>query len=716
MLALISLSAIYAQNNYWQDFNEARVFLPDESEIIDYAYQYRTLTLEHEEIISALSEAPMEFTADAESRSVTIDLPLPNGGMETMEVVESPVMAPKLQAKYPSIRSYIVRSTTNPLITGRLSYSPYGFDATIATDQGHFYISPFATNQTRFYVSYYQKDSKVDESALYLNHHHETEEQLDELLLQHEVMSLQTDLSFRYNEEVPIRQYRLALVCTGEYGEDKGGTVEAVLATYNTALNLVNQIFQVETSTRLQLIPESENFIHLDNDTDPFVNGNEGSGLLEQNSNYLNSQLDFSEYDIGHIFTGPCSDVGGVAVPNSVCTPFRARGVTCHYTNLNEIVNAVMAHEVGHQFSAGHTFNNCPGSEDQISVENAFEPGSGSTIMAYQGLCGNADNIPTPIGRYYNVGSLEDWVFFTREGGGIVSGCGETINSSNNQPVITMPYEDGFFIPISTPFELDASAEDINGDMLTYCWEQYDIGPPATLGQPNGNSPLFRSLPPTEDTKRVFPRMSTIVSNGSDITEVLPTYSRDLTFQFTVRDNVPEAGGAVWEKVAFRSDDTAGPFLVTTPNASGITWNVGDYQEVTWDVANTTNSRVNCNNVNILLSTDGGFTYPIMLVANTPNDGSAFVSVPDEITADARIRVEAADNIFFDISNADFAIEAPTAPGYALDVTPASIPLYCFPADELVFDISTASLLDYSNEITLSLSGDLPADANGYFW
>ena len=183
------------------------------------------------------------------------------------------------------------------------------------------------------------------------------------------------------------------------------------------------------------------------------------------------------------------------------------------------------------------------------------------------------------------------------------------------------------------------------------------------------------------------------MSNNYDNQEVLPTYDRELTFRCTVRDNNDEAGGAVWEELTFRADETAGPFLVTTPNTADITWNVGDYQEVIWDVANTTNPRVNCNYVNILLSTDGGFTYPYMLVENTANDGSAFVSVPDAISTDARIRVEAANNIFFDISNANFAIEAAAAPGYALDVTPSSVPLYCLPTDPLAFDISTTSCL-----------------------
>ena len=64
--------------------------------------------------------------------------------------------------------------------------------------------------------------------------------------------------------------------------------------------------------------------------------------------------------------------------------------------------------------------------------------------------------------------------------------------------------------------------------------------------------------------------------------------------------------------------------------------------------------------VNIKLSLDGGFTYPITLLEDTDNDGSAFVTVPDAVTTQARVRIEAADNIFFDISNQNFPIEAAT--------------------------------------------------------
>lgn len=705
--AIVGLMNTNAQASFWQDFEEASIFLPQNAEREVSATHYRTLSLEFEALKAALQRAPMEFTAEAISEPIQLHLPLPNGDMALMEVVESPVMAPELAAKFPQIRSYTARGVKNKLLSARFDYSPLGFNAIVSTPEGRVLISPLATEQTRFYASYYSKDILIDSDAyppLSCGFNDfDLEEELD--LQQQITLSEQTNLSFRNNDVVPLRKYRVALVCTGEYGNAKGGTVEAVMATFNSAMNLINAIFQPEFASRMELIPGNEALVHLDPNTDPFVNANVGGALLEQNKNYLNSIVPFTSYDLGHIFTMSCTDVGGVA-GGTVCSENKARGVTCHYTNLNFIVTQVMAHEIGHQFSCGHSWNNCPPSLDQLSSSNAFEPGSGSTIMSYQGSCGSANNIPGPPGVYYNIGSLEDFIFFAREGGGSL--CGETILTDNHQPVIELPYEDGFYIPISTPFELDVEAEDIDGDALTYCWEQYDLGPNTNLGNPIFNSPLFRSFPPNSNSKRVFPQLTKIIQNTSDVYEVLPTYERDLTFRVTVRDNNPDYGGAVWDGVAFKADETAGPFRVTSPNTSSTTWKVGEYREVTWNVANTDNDKVKCNFVNIKLSLDGGFTYPVTLLENTPNDGSSFVTVPDELTNEARIRVEAANNIFFDISNSNFFIEAATEPAYTVEVTPSTVPLYCYPDEPIDIDIITGSILGYDSTLTLSLLGELP--------
>ena len=160
--------------------------------------------------------------------------------------------------------------------------------------------------------------------------------------------------------------------------------------------------------------------------------------------------------------------------------------------------------------------------------------------------------------------------------------------------------------------------------------------------------------------ERIFPQISDIVNNTQTLGEILPSYTRDLTFRMTVRDNQLNGGGVDYDEIVFSVSDLAGPFLVTAPNTA-VTWTPGTQETVTWDVADTDAAPVSAATVNILLSTDGGFTYPHTLATGTANDGTETITVPSTPTSTARVKVEAATNIFFDISNADFTIDAPAA-------------------------------------------------------
>ncbi|MBP6827631.1 MAG: proprotein convertase P-domain-containing protein, partial [Saprospiraceae bacterium] len=268
------------------------------------------------------------------------------------------------------------------------------------------------------------------------------------------------------------------------------------------------------------------------------------------------------------------------------------------------------------------------------------------------------------------------------------------------------------FIPIGTPFQLTGSATDAEGDALTYCWEEFDLGPQSTYGDPKGNSPAFRSYPPTSSPIRVFPRLQLILTNGTSKSEVLPDTTRNFTFRMTVRDNHPGGGGFDWKEVKFKSTYLAGPFRVTFPNSNTVTWVVGENQTVTWDVANTNASPVNCKTVNILLSTNGGSTFPIVLATGVPNIGRCCIQVPDNVSSGARIRIEAADNIFFDLSNSNFKIQQPAVPAFSF--CPAALQAQaCIPADFSMV-ISTDGVGGFSDPITLSATG-LPAGATATF-
>jgi len=313
---------------------------------------------------------------------------------------------------------------------------------------------------------------------------------------------------------------------------------------------------------------------------------------------------------------------------------------------------------MGHQFGAQHTFNgtttNCGGGNRSSSA--AFEPGSGSTIMAYAGICGS-QNLQPHSDDYFHVKSLEQIANF-------VSGtsCDVETNTGNTLPIVTVG--SNVTIPKATPFTLTASGSDANGDALTYCWEEYDIGPasPPDTDADGMSRPIFRTFNPTSNTTRTFPKLSDLLNNTSTMGEVLPSINRTMNFQVTVRDNRVGGGGIGTAIVQVAVNAAAGPFLVTQPNTN-VTWTGGTQQTITWNVANTSGAPVNAANVKLSLSTDGGNTFPIVIAASTPNDGSEVITVPNVSTVSARVKVEAVGNIFFDISNVNLTINAAAGNG-----------------------------------------------------
>ena len=320
-----------------------------------------------------------------------------------------------------------------------------------------------------------------------------------------------------------------------------------------------------------------------------------------------------------------------------------------------------VTHEIGHQFSALHTFNSITGGcAGQRSASGAYEPGSGSTIMGYS-ICG-ADNLQSLPDLYFHTGSVERIVNYAAAGGN----CATTTATGNGAPTIS-PLSN-FTIPANTPFVLTGSATDPDGDPLTYLWEEFDLGNASPPNTDDGTRPLFRSFAPSTSASRTFPRLQYILNNsnvppssyacgGSTCFtgEVLPSTTRTMNFRFTAHDDRPSGGGSTSANQQVSVVSTAGPFAVTQPNTA-VTWPGGLPQIVTWNVASTTGAPISAANVKISLSTDGGNSFPTVLAASTPNDGTEPVTIPSISTTMARIKVEAVGNIFFDISDTNFTI------------------------------------------------------------
>lgn len=674
---------------------------------------YGELLLDATAIRAQLVGVPME---NAGGRSpFFIELPTPEGRQVSFRIEESPVMHPDLAARYPDLKSYRAISAYG---SGRIAVSSYGVAAALMGRNGEYFINRTEQGVTTNHLIYYTKDvdlelGNFEMPALGCG--------WDAEIAEEEAILAGIDLTM---EDTPLGQsrtvqsllglhvYDIALACTGEFANVHGGTVAGVMNAYNEAMTVLNGLLEREVGVRFMLIAQNDSLIWTDPSTDPFTSANNGGDLLPQVGNAISfAGIGFNEFDLGHLLTGSCTDVGGV-VSGQACTNGKTRGVTCNFSNnIAAVARGTMAHEIAHQFGVGHTWSNCPGSEGQLASGSAFEPGSGTTIMSYAGACGD-QNIG---GRsaYYHVGSIDQFTNFSRNIN--PGGCVTVLEPINNEPEIVWPYEDGFFIPISTPFELEASATDADDDNLIYNWEQYDLGPSSSLGNPFADSPLFRSYPPEADGfARVFPRIDRVISGNNIDSEQLPDYSRNLTFRMTVRDQNENAGASVWETVRFRAAEEAGPFLVTSPNTGSEVWQGGDYREITWDVANTNLAPVNCSSVDIYLSEDGGFTYPILLAERAPNNGSTFITVPAGLSGDEfRIKIKGSDNVFFDISNQDFVINPPTEANFTLSASPLSEQV-CLP-ETAVLSYTAGSVLGFDSPITLALTSDLPAGATAEF-
>lgn len=699
---------LQAQTTAFQPVSEAAIPISEDELTLSLSH-YQTFALDNALLATAL--LPTNGT-NYRGEDIRISLPMPDGSQHSFRLIERQVLHPTAQARWPQLRTYRLVDADNPALKGSFTWTPQGSTAVWQSGAGKVYIEPYQWGNDTYHVAYYAKDAQVDlgSTAAASCGYIPTEETSHDNL----PVLKNGDDEVTFRQEVVANKYRfdLALTCTGEYAQQKGGTVEAVLASFVTATNLANDVFENEVGVTVQLISRIEELIYLNPLTDPFTNSDQGGALLGQVQNAIVSRAGIPgfTYDLGHVFTSGCTDVGGV-VNGSVCTGGKDRGVTCHSSNnLAAIVNRIMTHEIAHQFGVDHSWNNCPNAQAQRRGGSAYEPGSGSTIMSYAGTCGN-QNVQFREDSYYHGWSVEQFNLFVRET--IGPNCSSIIPTGNTVPTVSHDYNSGFFIPISTPFELTAEANDVDDDPITYCWEQFNLGNADALGTPSGDGPSFRTYSPTGNNTRVFPRLSAILNNLTDVTEVLPTYSRNFTFRCTVRDNNEEIGATATTDVIFKSTDTAGPFRVLSPNTSADRWMVGDYVEVTWDVANTDNTLVNCQNVNVKLSTDGGLTYPYLLAESVPNSGSTFITVPDAVGNNSRVRIEAAKNIFFDLSNDDFRVIPATAPTYTLDFTPNAQRL-CIPASaDITFN--SASILGYDGTVALDIISDLPTGAEASF-
>ena len=566
---------------------------------------------------------------------VTIQYPLQNGSLRRFRIWETPVFHEELSKKYPYIKSFTGISEDG---TARLRLSV-----------SHKEVQGMCVDVSSHRASFLEK---ADTSGLYVTYERDKSALRDApFVCKTTEMARETDLfPTVLIDDQTLRRFRIAVSATGEYTEYHGGTVPDALAAINATLTRVNEVFETDLAVTLELVPDNDQVIFTDPATDPY-NG----GLNSQVQNTLTATIGEANYDVGHLFHKD-NDNGNAGFIGSVCVDNR-KGSAFSSAQVPEGDNFdldYVAHELGHQFGANHTW-----SFESEGTSVQAEPASGTTIMGYAGIV-EGNNV-APNGddyfHYYSIVQIIDYLQTV--------GCAQTVPLTNAPPVVT-PLQD-YVIPKSTAFVLSASATDPDsGDVLTYTWEQIDDGvvTAETFGPDNASGANFRSLPPTTDPQRYFPRLSQVVEGNLTQTnppinaawETVSNIQRDMNFALTVRDNASGGGQVVTATTEVKVINAAGPFTVTSQN-SNETYPAGSVQTVTWNVANTDVAPINTETVDIFLSIDGGDSFPIQIADDVLNDGSAEVLLPANTTTMGRIMVKASDNIFFAVNSADFTIE-----------------------------------------------------------
>jgi hypothetical protein len=617
-------------------------------------YQKKNFPSKYEIVSLDLNAFSTKLKSSSFKQKETIDLPNADGTFSKFIIKETSNFEVKLQAKFPNIKSYSAQGIDDPTAVAKISIGTDGFHAVIFSGkQETTYVDPYSKDKKDYIIYKRSSLSKIDADFKC---------QMEETVKQEFAIK---DFEKNANDG-KLRTYRLALGCSAEYAQFHLGSSQqnipdtatdqvkkaAVLSAMNTSITRINGIFEKDLSVKLILVANNDKLVFLDADTDGITDGSP-SAMINEIQTICDDVIGNANYDIGHVFSIGGDGLAGLGV---VCSNGqKARGVTGRSQPVGDPYDIdFVVHELGHQFGATHTQNNDCNRWDSTAIE----PGSGSTIMSYAGICSpnvQAGNVNGNSDDYFHAVSIAQmWNVIQSS-----ASCGAVTNTSNKAPVANAGLD--YNIPKSTPFKLKGSATDEDGlSSLTYNWEQLDKEiakmPPVSS---NAAGPMFRSLSSKTTSERYMPALATVVAgNISSTWEVVPSVARELNFSFFVRDNNAGGGSSDRDDLKVTVTDAAA-FTVTSQNTTE-TLNSGQTIAVNWNKGSTDIAPIECKNVNIKLSIDGGITFPIIIKTNTPNDGAENIIVPDNATTNARIMVEAADNIFYNVNASKFTIVSTT--------------------------------------------------------
>ncbi len=643
LFLIINTINSYSQNNVWKKIDTKSTDSLTKMDRASVPSDFILFALDIQNLKNQLQLAPLDLS-NIDS-NVILSFPNADGSLNAYKIFKAPVLENELSKKFPNINSYSGKGIDDPTATIRFSLTMFGFHAMILSGQRETtYIDTF-TKDLNNYIVYYKssvsrtRDFECKSQNLNTN-------------------ALDNTTNFVNNQKIgdgKFRQFRLAMACTIEYasfhvnqaGLGSGTLVQkkaAVLAAMGVTMTRVNGIFERDMAMRLTLIGTNDLIIFITSDN---FSNDDADLLIDESQAQITSIIGSNNFDIGHtVSTGG----GGLASTSPCDNGSKASGITGQSAPVGDPFDIdFVIHEMGHQFGANHTFRNSCGGN--VNGPTAVEPGSGSTIMAYAGIC--APNVQNNSDSYFHTISLNEMI-------NLVTGlsCPVIITNNNVAPIVNAGLD--YTIPKSTPFLLKGTATDANNSGLTYCWEQTNNNtstqPPLATATVGVSS---RSFSPTVLPNRYMPKLATVVAGSLSSTwEVTPSVARTMNYTLTARDNNTNLGGQTGEDtMVVTVDGVSGPFAVTSQNTTGINWLGNSSQTVTWNVAGTTANGVNTAQVTIILSTDNGVTFATSLLANTANDGSEVITVPNNVTSsNCRIMVQSVGNIFYAVNTTRFAI------------------------------------------------------------
>ena len=615
-------------------------------------------------------KAPNQNSTKVKS-SVILSFPDSEGNMQNFSIFKTSNFSPELAAKFPEISSYYGESIDGKASKIYFSISPLGlYTIQLRLGKEAVFIESYDKKNTT-YIAYKKSDKTSKEEGFKCDTKHYNSA----------VNGLSIARVYSADDGL-LRKYRLALSCTAEYTQHFGGTKAQALAAMNNTMTRVNAVFMNDFAIKMELIPEEDNIIFTNASTDPYSDADTGSAgdwnaeLMDvlHGSTY---GIGDGKFDIGHLF-GASGGGGSAGCIGCVCSnditidqygPVAYKG--SGYTSPADAIPSgdnfdidYVAHEIGHQFGANHTFTRS--SDPDYSYEGTgvqVEPGSGSTIMGYAGI--TSMDVQPHSDPYFHAVSIQQITEYIKSTNG---NCSVNTNTNNSTPIANAGLD--YIIPKSTPYQLTGSGNDIDNDVLSYNWEQIDNQNNSTAPNSTKTSGVnFRSYIPTSTPTRYFPKMSSILAgatttSGSELTvEALSSVNRTLNFRLTVRDNKANGAANAYDDMKVTVNSTYGPFTVTSQSTTGISYPQGSSQTVTWSVASTSTLSAN---VDILISTDAGNSWTTLL-ADTPNDGTQSVTLPNILSTTCRFMVKASSSIFFNVNTKNFAISAP-------DTTPPTAP------------------------------------------